>query len=200
MSQLCAMSNVELLECVVGQKDAQILLSNIERLTDLMCVSEASEIQKYCGISKRQTTALLAGLELGRRLLSEKASKKVQLSSPESVANYLMPLLRFKQQESFFVICLNHKHRVVYTEYISVGTLDNCLVHPREVFKLAVAHNAAAIIVAHNHPSGDPHPSCEDDGVTKQIFDAGKLLSIPLLDHLIIGDGVYYSYKEEGKI
>lgn len=108
-----------------------------------------------------------------------------------------MPRLRYAKKEQFIVILLDSKNRVIGTELVSEGTLTDSLVHPREVFRPAILQHAASIVVAHNHPSGDPHPSEEDCDLTQTLTEAGKTLSIPVLDHLIIGDGTYYSFQED---
>lgn len=104
-----------------------------------------------------------------------------------------------RDREAFVVLLLDVKHRIIAEEVISIGILDGALIHPREVFKAAIAASAAAVIVAHNHPSGDPHPSGADREVTARLRKAGELLGIPLLDHVIVGStGAYYSFREEG--
>jgi DNA repair protein RadC len=107
-----------------------------------------------------------------------------------------MPRLRYAAKEQFVVILLNNKNKVIGTEVVSEGSLSSSIVHPREVFAPAILHHAAAIMVAHNHPSGDPKPSIEDEEVTRQLLRSGKVLGIPMIDHVIIGDGNYYSFLE----
>ena len=108
----------------------------------------------------------------------------------------MMPRLRYAAKEQFVVILLNNKNKVIGTEVVSEGSLSSSIVHPREVFVPAILHHAAAIMVAHNHPSGDPKPSIEDEEVTRQLLRSGKVLGIPMIDHVIIGDGNYYSFLE----
>lgn len=114
--------------------------------------------------------------------------------------DFLEPELRFKKQEHFVVILLDAKNQVIFKKTVFIGSLNACLVHPREIFRLALLKSAAAIIVAHNHPSGDPTPSGEDVRVTDRLTEVGKQIGIDVLDHLIIGDGRYYSFKEQGRI
>ena len=122
------------------------------------------------------------------------------LSAPRDAATAFMTTLQDEPSEVFAMICLNTKHRVIAYHEVSRGTLDSTPVHPREVFKAALLANAAAIIVAHNHPSGDPTPTADDAAITTRLAAAGELLGIPLLDHIVIGDARYYSFKEAGRI
>ena len=124
-----------------------------------------------------------------------------RLESPRLVAGLLRRVLESHPVEVLGVLCVTTKHRPIAWHELSRGTLDSTLVHPREVFKVAFLANAAAIVIAHNHPSGDPEPSAEDIGITNRLSEAGKLLGVELLDHIIIGhDGHYYSFKESGRL
>lgn len=118
------------------------------------------------------------------------------LSSPRDAASTFMTLLQDEPAEVFAMLCVTTKHRVIAYHEVSRGTLDSTLVHPREVFKAAILANAAAIIVCHNHPSGDPSPSLDDLELTKRLVATGNLLGIDVLDHIVVGDGRYYSFKE----
>ena len=151
------------------------------------------------GIGKAKAAVVLSALELGRRLLSARPWEQIHISCPRDGADFLMPRLRYATKEQFVVVMLNSKNRVIGAEVISEGSLTGSIVHAREVFQPAILQHAASIMVAHNHPSGDPHPSQEDDTVTNHLREAGKLLLIPVLDHVIIGNGVYYSYAEQGR-
>ena len=122
------------------------------------------------------------------------------LSRPRDVAHVLTTLLQDEAAEVFGILCLTTKHRVIAYHEVSRGALDATLVHPREVFKAAILANASAVILAHNHPSGDPTPSGEDTALTRRLVDGGALLGIEVLDHLIIGDGRYCSFREEGRL
>ena len=122
------------------------------------------------------------------------------LSAPKDAAAAFMAVLQDEPAEVFAMICLTTKHRVIAYHEVSRGTLDATLVHPREVFKAAMLANAAAIIVSHNHPSGDPTPSADDVDLTRRLAAAGELLGISLLDHIVIGDGRYFSFKESGRL
>ena len=122
------------------------------------------------------------------------------LTTPRDSAAILVPLLQHEPSEVFAILCLCTKRRVIAYHEVSRGTLDTTLVHPREVFKAAILANAAAIIVAHVHPSGDPTPSRDDLHLTRQLTAAGTLLGIDVLDHLIVGDGRYVSLREIGQL
>ena len=122
------------------------------------------------------------------------------LKSPKESAALLMSVLENQPTEVFAILCLSTKHRVIAFHEVSRGTLDSTLVHPREVFKAALLANAAAIVVSHNHPSGDPSPTLEDLEVTTRLVAAGEILGIPVLNHIVIGDGRYFSFKEAGRL
>lgn len=118
------------------------------------------------------------------------------LSTPAASAAALAALLQDEPGEVFAILCLSTKHRVIAYHEVSRGTLDATLVHPREVFKAALLSNAASIILTHNHPSGDPTPSPDDHQLTRRLVDAGRLIGVEVLDHIIVGDGHYFSFKE----
>ena len=119
---------------------------------------------------------------------------------PSETAASLMTMLQDEPSEVFAILCITTKHRVIGYHEVSRGTLDATLVHPREVFKVALLANAAAIILTHNHPSGDPSPSPDDVQLTRRLVDAGALLGVEVLDHIIVGDGRYYSFNETGRL
>ncbi len=158
------------------------------------------ELMQVKGLGQAKAATLLAALELGRRVASARPLEKIHFSCPEDGAAFLMPRLRYAVREQFIVVLLNTKNRVIGTETVAEGTLTGALVHAREVFQPALLQHAAAIVVAHNHPSGDPAPSREDSAITSMLASAGRVLGIPLLDHHIIGDGAYYSIHEQGAL
>ena len=159
-------------------------------------ITRLSELTNIKGLGQAKAATVLAALEIGRRIASAKPIEKIHLSCPQDVADFLMPRLRYAAKEQFVVILLNNKNKVIGTEVVSEGSLSSSIVHPREVYAPAILHHAAAIMVAHNHPSGDPKPSIEDEEVTRQLLRSGKVLGIPMIDHVIIGDGNYYSFLE----
>lgn len=162
-------------------------LAGITRLTELTNIK---------GLGQAKAATVLAALEIGRRIASARPVDKIHFSCPQDGAEYLMPRLRYAAKEQFLVILLNSKNKVIGTELVSEGSLSSSVVHPREVFKPAILQHAASVVVAHNHPSGDPKPSEQDREITRMLARSGKVLGIPLLDHLIIGDGTYYSFQE----
>ena len=159
-------------------------------------ITRLNELTNIKGLGQAKAATVLAALEIGRRIASAKPIEKIHLSCPQDVEDFLMPRLRYAAKEQFVVILLNNKNKVIGTEVVSEGSLSSSIVHPREVFAPAILHHAAAIMVAHNHPSGDPKPSIEDEEVTRQLLRSGKVLGIPMIDHVIIGDGNYYSFLE----
>ena len=159
-------------------------------------ITRLNELTNIKGLGQAKAATVLAALEIGRRIASAKPIEKIHLSCPQDVADFLMPRLRYAAKEQFVVILLNSKNKVIGTEVVSEGSLSSSIVHPREVYAPAMLHHAAAIMVAHNHPSGDPKPSFEDEEVTRMLSRSGKVLGIPMIDHVIIGDGNYYSFLE----
>lgn len=159
-------------------------------------ITRLNELTNIKGLGQAKAATVLAALEIGRRIASAKPIEKIHLSCPQDVADFLMPRLRYAAKEQFVVILLNNKNKVIGTEVVSEGSLSSSIVHPREVYAPAILHHAAAIMVAHNHPSGDPKPSTEDTEVTRMLARSGKVLGIPMIDHVIIGDGNYYSFLE----
>ena len=156
------------------------------------------ELQKIKGIGLAKAVQVQAALELGRRMAASLRPKTLSLSSPQEVADYLMEEMRYYRKEYFKIILLNTKNQIISLEDVSVGSLNSSIVHPREIFNVSIKKSAAAIILVHNHPSGDPHPSQEDLKVTTRLVDAGKILGISVLDHIIIGEKKYFSFKEKG--
>jgi DNA repair protein RadC len=150
------------------------------------------------GIGEAQAGRLLAVLELSHRLQAPPADERLRITSPGDGATLLLPQMRHLTQEELWVILLDTRNRVLATQMVYKGSLNTSAVRVGELFRAAIEAPAAAMIVAHNHPSGHPSPSPEDIRVTKQIVEAGKLLDIELLDHLIIGNGRYTSLKERG--
>ncbi len=148
------------------------------------------------GIGKRKALAVFAVKELSKRLLQKKNNLRI-IHGPEDAAEYVQEHLALEKKEHFCEILLNTKNHIIGWQVISVGSLTASVVHPREVFAPAVLHHAAAIIVAHNHPSGDPTPSKEDIQVTQRLVKAGKIMDIQILDHIIIGDNNFVSMKEK---
>ncbi len=152
------------------------------------------------GVGTARAAALHAAMELGRRMTIEARESGAPLRSPKDVAAAFMPRLQELPVEEFHVAILDAQHRLERDLLITRGLLNSSLVHPREVFREAIAERAAAVVLIHNHPSGDPTPSPEDRAVTSQLVAAGKLLDIPVHDHIIIGRGRYLSFAEAGML
>jgi DNA repair protein RadC len=158
------------------------------------------ELTRIPGIGAARAAQVLAAVELGRRTLTRAGRQRVQVTTPRTVAELLLPLYGNRPVEQFGVVLLDTKHRVMRTTIVTVGTLDASIVHPREIFREAAAGGAAAIVVFHNHPSGDPEPSKEDVVLTHRLIAAGVLMGIEVLDHVILANVRYCSMKEEGYI
>src|SRR5659263_101992 len=201
-----ALSDSELLAIILrtgSKKENVINLSqrilgeyNIKQLSQI----NLTQLMKIHGIKESKATQISACFEIARRLESFNSVEKPKISSPEDVYRRLFPRMRELKKEMFIELCLDTKNQILKEEVISVGSLNTNVVHPREVFKLALAESAAHIIVAHNHPSGDPTPSSEDIEITKKLVETGTIIGITLLDHVIIGDGRHFSMKEAGHI
>lgn len=156
------------------------------------------EISREKGIGSVKAIQIVAAFELGKRLAALSLEDRPTISSPQDVANLLMPEIRDAKQEHFKALLLDTKNRLLKVVTISKGSLDESIAHPRDVFREAIAANACSLIVAHNHPSGDPTPSQADKTITLRLAQGGSLLGIELLDHIIIGDNRFVSLKERG--
>lgn len=159
------------------------------------------ELTEINGIGNDKAVTLAAAFEIGKRTAVELANLTLtnKIISPVDVADIFIPLLRDETKENFYIVCLNASNRIIKYQLISVGTLDASLVHPREVFKAAIQNDSKNLILVHNHPSGNPEPSEEDFNITKRLIEAGKLLNINVLDHIIIAGGKFTSIIEKRK-
>ncbi len=200
-----SLSNAELLAILLrtGTKGksvitlAQELVSKYGTLSDLS-QRTVSEISKTHGIGKDKAATLAAAFEICKRIAQdEKFSIGRKITSPEDIASIFIPLLKDEVKEKFIVICLNSANRITKYEVISIGNLNSSIVHPREVFKVAIDNLAANIILLHNHPSGNPEPSSEDISVTNKLVEAGKIFDIKIFDHIIISGNKYCSFVEK---
>lgn len=153
------------------------------------------ELESINGIGKTKAVQIKAALELGNRIASYKPAK-YKIKNPWDIYKYYMESLRYQYKEIFKVVLLNTKNEIITDVDISMGTLNSSLVHPREVFREAIRRSSNKIILLHNHPSGNAEPSKEDKSVTKRLKECGELIGIEVIDHIIIGDGVYFSFKE----
>ncbi|WP_036688118.1 RadC family protein [Paucisalibacillus globulus] len=199
------LSNQELLAILLGsgtREESVMALANrlLMHFEGLKLLKDATieELTAIKGIGSAKGVLILSALELGKRLSQYKPNERYVIRSPEDGADYVMEELRNLNQEHFVVLFLNTKNQIIHRQTIFIGSLNASIVHPREVYREAVKRSAASIIVAHNHPSGDPTPSQEDIHVTKRLAESGKMIGIELLDHLIIGDRKFVSLKEKG--
>ena len=200
-----SLSNQELLAILLRtgtKKESVIQLANrlLQYFEGLNLLKDASieEMTAIKGIGTAKAVQVLAAIELGRRISNLKYNDRYVIRSPQDGANYVMNDMRFLTQEHFVCLFLNTKNHVIGKQTVFVGSLDSSIVHPREVFKEAIRRSSASVICLHNHPSGDPTPSREDIAITRTLREAGELVGISLLDHVIIGDGKYVSLKEQG--
>ena len=178
---------------------ARELLDRYESLPKLFSRSP-SELTTVKGIGSAKAAILSAAFELVRRIQSQKISDRPFLKRSSDVANHYLPLMRDLRKEVFKVLLLNRSNRLIKEVFISEGTLDASIVHPRDVFREALLEPAAGILLIHNHPSGNPSPSEEDLRITKQLVEAGRLLGIKVYDHIILAGESYRSFADEGLI
>jgi DNA repair protein RadC len=202
-----ALSSAELLAIILGSGSRdESALDMAHRLLQgprgVRLLAEAS-YEDLCGtkgIGPAKAAQVMAAVELGKRLSCLGQGLRPTVRSPQDVCSFVMEEMCYLDREHFRVVILNTKNQVLAVETVSVGSLNSSLVHPREVFKPAVLKSAAAVILLHNHPSGDPTPSREDLEITRRLAEAGKLIGIEVLDHIIIGDHVFTSLKEKAVI
>lgn len=202
-----SLSNQELLAILLrtGTKEESVLmlanriLVQFEKLHALKHAT-VEEMIGIKGVGEAKAIQILAAIELGKRLAQKEMDSKYTIRSPEDAAHFLMPEMTSLQQENFVALFLNVKNQIVHKQTIFVGSLNASIVHPREIFREAIRRSAASILVAHNHPSGNPTPSPEDIDVTKRLIEAGLIVGIELIDHIIIGDHQFISLKEKGYV
>jgi DNA repair protein RadC len=157
------------------------------------------ELDRIPGVGASRAARLLAAVELGRRTLFGEGDERPQMRGTKDLVAYLLPRYGGGAVERFGVVLLDQKQRVIRSVILSTGTAESSICHPRDVFRAAVLASATSLAVFHNHPSGDPLPSAADRVVTRQLVDAGELMSIDVIDHIILGSTTYFSFKEESK-
>jgi DNA repair protein RadC len=202
-----ALGDNELLAIVLGSGSstqgtlalANTLLAQVGGLHGLTRAS-VIDLDGIPGIGPARAAQVLAAVELGRRTLLRRMGARPKLSTPGQLASYLLPQYGASPVEQFGIVMLDTQHRVIRIRIVSVGSLDSTIVHPREVFREATSASAAAIVLFHNHPSGDPTPSIDDLLLTKRIIDAGDVMGIAVVDHLILADQRYISFLETGRL
>ncbi|SCZ77213.1 RadC family protein [Acidaminobacter hydrogenoformans] len=199
-----ALSNAELIATVIGSGSSQeSALTLAHRVLSLdpkglshLAGANIEELSSIRGIGVSKACQIMAVAELGRRICSEQTSVKVKVAGPAEIAEIMIVEMRHLVKEVFKVVLLDTKNQIISIEDISVGSLNASIVHPREVFQPAIRRSANAVVLIHNHPSGHPEPSTEDKRVTERLVEAGQLMGIQVLDHIVIGDLKYYSFKE----
>jgi DNA repair protein RadC len=202
-----ALSNQELLAITLstgvvkdGQKYTAIDLATqlLRHFESLKGVAQAdfSQLREVAGIGPAKACQIMAAFELGKRVAMFSGTLKPIIRQPTDVFEYFRDQMSLLPKEVFRVVTLDTKNRIIKDQTVSEGTLNASIVHPRDVFRVAVVNSAASLILLHNHPSGDPMPSQEDITITRRLAEVGKLMEIPVLDHLIIGGGPFVSLKE----
>ncbi len=202
-----ALGDNELIAIVVGsgsRRGNALALANqiLETAGGLHGIPRAGldDLRRLDGVGDAKAAQVLAAIELGRRTLLRCPPARLQFVNPRDIAAYLLPQFGSRQVEQFGVIMLDTKYRLLRTAIISVGTLDASHAHPREIFREAASASAAAIVLFHNHPSGDPSPSRDDVELTRRLVQAGELMGIDVLDHVILADTRYFSFRESGRL
>lgn len=201
-----SLSNTELVAILLGsgtrEQSAVELAARLiaSDQSGILHIGSASpeELCSIEGIGPAKASVLIAAAELGRRIMTAPRSRKVSASSPDEVASLFMEEMRYLKNEHFKVLLLNVKNEIITSEDVSIGSISSSDAHPREVFSSAIRRGAANVILVHNHPSGSPVPSESDRLLTERLSEAGRILGIQVLDHIIIGDGIYVSMKSEG--
>ena len=198
-----SLSNEELLSIILktGTKNCNVknlsskILSSINDIQDLRNIT-ISNLTKINGIGKVKAIELLASLELGKRVYYLNKKDNIKLNNSKKIYDYFKDIFINENQENFYAIYLDSKSKLISYKLLFKGTLNSSCVHPREVFKYAVLESAASIIVIHNHPSGDPTPSREDEELTNALFQVGSTMAIPVVDHIVFGNNEYFSFYE----
>lgn len=201
------LQNEELLAILIGSGTkeqnaialAKHILEDIFEANQLLYAS-VEELMQIKGIGQAKATRLIAGLELGKRLGMMDRYDKIAYNNPQTVAEYFYNHYLDASTEEFMILMLDSKNKMIGIDSISVGTINQTLVHPREVYKNPIKRSANAIILVHNHPSGDPMPSEDDIRITKRLIEAGEIIGIRVLDHIIIGANRHLSMKERNYI
>jgi DNA repair protein RadC len=196
-----ALSTTELIACIIGTKDLTQALAVYQHFDGSFPRFSRAEFHDFAsihGIGPATAARLSAVMEFARRAATERPGPDYQIRSPGDAANLLMAKIQDLPQETFHVLCLDTRNRVIKAQHLYTGSINTSLVRIAEVFKLANALHSTGIIVAHNHPSGDPTPSPEDIALTRRLVNAGKILEIDVLDHIVIGCNRWISLRERG--
>lgn len=202
-----ALSNAELIAILMGSGSrtesavdlAKRVLNGASNLNELGKKS-IDFLTSYKGIGEAKAVSIAAALELGRRRQAETPNKKVKISSSIDAFELMGPFLEDLNHEEFWIVLLNRRNEVINREKVSSGGVSSTAVDPKLIFKSALSHLASGIVLFHNHPSGQIEPSIEDINITQKLINGGKLLDINILDHIIVGNKKYYSFKDEDKM
>jgi len=198
---LGALSNEELIGLVLtGSSPPDRIVRLLESVGSIHRLASATAHELMTALTNREAQRLRAAVELGRRTLTLRPEELPLMASPRTIATFLLPRYGCGAVESFGALYLNTKHRLIHHEVLTRGTLDTSLVHPRELFKPAIERRAASVVLFHNHPSGDPKPSADDVAMTERCRQAGAIIGIKVLDHIILADTKYFSFQEGGRI
>lgn len=197
------LSNNELISIILssGTKNISVkelssnILGKLDDISDLKDMT-LNKLKQTKGIGEVKAITLLSALELGKRVYYEKNISKIKMNSADKIYNYMKDIVCNKNQEYFYALYLDSKKNLIDKKLLFIGTINKSIVHPREIFKEAYLNSASSIICIHNHPSGVISPSKEDILITKKLVSIGKLLGIPIIDHIIIGKDDYYSFYE----
>ncbi|MDR2355703.1 MAG: DNA repair protein RadC [Clostridiales Family XIII bacterium] len=199
------LSNAELLAVLLGTGTRSLSATDLaERILSMTpdgigYLSECmpDELARLSGVGLAKACRIRAAVELGRRLATHPKRRRIHVSSPQAMAELFLENMRHLTQECFRIVLLNVKNEIVAMEEISVGNINSSLAEPREVFRPAIRRSAASLILAHNHPSGNPEPSDADIQATKRLILAGEILGIKVIDHIVIGDGAFISMRQD---
>jgi DNA repair protein RadC len=204
--EIRSLSDQDLLAVIVGAgtKENDVSSLSLEMLMRFgglngLAAAGIREIAQSRGIGLTKAVRIHTAFEMGRRVITRPVDAR-HLDSPGAVWELLLPRMACLQREEFRVLILNNKNRLIKNAMISAGTVSEAIVHPREVFRDAIRESGAAVIIAHNHPTGEVSPSREDINTTRRLVEAGKIVGIPVLDHVIITNASYFSFKEGGYI
>ena len=202
-----ALSSQELLALIIGRgipKKSVMTIAQelLGRFGNVKAIGQATleELSQIKGIGIATAAQIKACFELAKRENLEADEESFEIRNPESIFKLISSNIKDKAKEHFKLILLNSRNRKIGISSISTGTLTTSLVHPREVFRDAITHSAASVILAHNHPSGDPEPSEDDLKITRKLVESGKILGVEVIDHIIIGRNSFYSFREKGLI
>ena len=199
------LSNLELLAILLGAGTRELsAMALAERIItidksgiDYLAECMVEELSGIKGIGDAKSCVIVAAIELGKRIATKPRGKRVNVMCSQDLADIFMADMRYMKNECFKVLLLNTKNEIIAVHSVSMGILNSSVVDPREVFRPAIKRGAASVALAHNHPSGNPEPSAADVDVTMRLIEAGRLLGVKVVDHIVIGDGVYVSMRQQ---